>query len=163
MPLLFNMRHLEKRDLHLEGEISPEELEIESLDEMIHAKLPLTYALDVQKLERSILVQGSLELPLSCECVRCLKTFQFDLAIPEWALHLELEGEEAVPVTNDLVDLTPYVREDILLKFPQHPLCEPECGGLKDELDAMNRKRRAELGEKASPWSELNKLKLEEE
>ena len=41
------------------------------------------------------------------------------------------EGEDRVAVDNDCVDLTPYLREDILLEFPQHPLCKPECRGLK--------------------------------
>ncbi len=39
---------------------------------------------------------------------------------------------KAVPIKNDCVDLTPWVREDILLGFPQHPLCRPDCGGLKE-------------------------------
>jgi len=39
---------------------------------------------------------------------------------------LPLEGEEKTPVDNDCVDLTPFAREDMLLEFPQHPVCEPE-------------------------------------
>jgi uncharacterized metal-binding protein YceD (DUF177 family) len=56
------------------------------------------------------------------------------------------------------VNLTPYIREDILLALPQHPLCEPECGGLKPPASL---KDPGEMSEKASSaWSELDKLKL---
>ena len=58
--------------------------------------------------------------------------FKYPLGARALDGHLPLEGEEAVSVVNDCVDLTPYVREDILLEFPQHPLCEPECRGLRN-------------------------------
>ena len=44
---------------------------------------------------------------------------------------MPLEGEEKANVINDLVDLTPYLREDIVLAFPQHPLCRPNAAGCK--------------------------------
>ena len=50
--------------------------------------------------------------------------------VDPWIADLPLVGEEKVAVDNDCVDLTPYLREDILLAFPQHPLCEPDCRGL---------------------------------
>ena len=160
MALTVNIRHLENKDLHLVGEIKPEELELVGLDELIGAQLPVKYDLDVQLLDHSILVQGTIQLELSCECARCLKQFQHPIEMEDWTCHLPLEGEEAVPVANDLVDLTPMLREDILLRLPQHPLCEPECGGHQKILDAIHRKSSAEQEEGSSPWSELNKLKL---
>jgi uncharacterized metal-binding protein YceD (DUF177 family) len=65
-------------------------------------------------------------------------------------------------INNDCVDLTPYVREDILLAFPQHPLCDPECGGLPDASAG----KTSDVGGKgkteavSSAWAELNKLKF---
>jgi uncharacterized protein len=163
MSLLFNIRHLEKQQtLSLSGELTPAELELESLDELVKAKLPLRYELEVQELDNSILVQGSLRLTLHCECARCLKPFTHELILDDWACHLPLEGEEKVPISNDSVDLTPYLREDILLAFPQRPLCEPECGGLPSPL----RNAASDPGvvpksmETSSAWAELDKLKL---
>ncbi|HEU6447199.1 MAG TPA: YceD family protein [Verrucomicrobiae bacterium] len=152
--LSVNLRHLENRDLHLKGELSPEELNLELHDDMIHAEKPLRYDLAVEKLHNAILTQGTLDLTLNCECVRCLKSFEHKIALPHWALHLPLEGEEKVSVDNDCVDLTPFIREDILLEFPQHPLCKPDCGGLKEIKKARGRQ------DKSSAWAELNKLKL---
>src|SRR5262245_48465802 len=120
MPLLVNLRHLEPHSVRLEGELPVEELDLDTRDEMVQAKEPLQYDFEVQKLEHSLLVQGCLKLTLDCQCVRCLKPFKHTIKLENWAIHVLLQGEESAPVVNDCVDLTPYVREDILLEFPQH-------------------------------------------
>ena len=65
-------------------------------------------------------------------------------------------------VVNDCVDLTPYVREDILLEFPRHPLCDPECRGLPRTSigKARNSGGTGQSGMGSPAWAELNKLKL---
>lgn len=161
MPILINLRHLEKKNVTLAGELPPKELDLEGVDELIKLQKPLKYDVEAQKLESGILVQGSLELTLECECVRCLKPFQYELQLPDWTCLLTLEGEEKVSVTNDCIDLTPAMREDILLGFPQHPLCKAECTGLPKK--ATKTKKTGGAGrakEVSSAWSELNKLKL---
>ena len=162
MSLQINLRHLEEHSLHLEGELSVSELDITMRDDVIQLTQPLEYKLEVQKLEDGLLVQGSLRLPLECRCVRCLKSFELPLEIDPWTIHLPLQGDEAVPVVNDCVDLTPAVREDILLEFPQHPLCERDCGGLRNApADKSKPSSSIGLPEQGSPaWSELNKLKF---
>jgi uncharacterized metal-binding protein YceD (DUF177 family) len=67
-----------------------------------------------------------------------------------------------VVVHNDCVDLTPYLREDMVLELPQRPLCSPECRGLVDSP------QRSEPSPDATPnwegpastWRELDKLNL---
>jgi uncharacterized protein len=160
MPITVNLRHLEQHNVLLEGELPVEELDVDTRDEMIRAEHPLQYNLEVQKLEDSLLVEGSLNLVLSCHCVRCLKAFEHEVHFEEAALHVPLQGEDAAPVINDCVDLTPYIREDILLEFPQHPLCSPDCGGLPA---AQARKQTSESGQDepcSSAWAALNKLKF---
>jgi uncharacterized protein len=158
MPLSFNLRQLEDHEIRLKGELSVAELDLGVADELVRAEKPLRYDLSVQQLHDSILVTGKMILPLNCECGRCLKPFPQDLVFNDWALHLPLEGEDKVSIVNDSVDLTPFVREDILLDFPQHPLCKPECAGLKNK----NTVRAVEADEKTAPavWAELDKLKL---
>ncbi|HXE42104.1 MAG TPA: YceD family protein [Candidatus Baltobacteraceae bacterium] len=155
MSLKVNLRHLDEREIHLKGELPVKELDFDLRDEMIRTEKPLRYDLEIEKLHDSILVQGKLELTLNCECVRCLKPFQQKLKLDNWALHLPLEGAEKVSIKDDSIDLTPFVREDILLEFPQHPLCKTDCGGLKKSA-----KKPAAKQEKESAWAELNKLKL---
>jgi len=161
MPLLVNLRHLEQRNLALEGELSVAELELDTYDELVQAREPLHYDLEAQWLEDSLLVRGELAITLDCECVRCLKPFKFRLALPHFAAHLPLAGEEAVPVSGDCVDLTPILREDTLLEFPQHPLCKPGCRGLTARKIAKKKSSdRPGTEEKPSTWSALDKLKL---
>lgn len=162
MPLLVNLRHLEAHNVELEGELSLEELDIETRDEMIRLSGPLQYAIEVQKIEEALLVTGKLKLALDCQCVRCLKGFRQVLRLDGWTVHVPLQGDEAVPIVNDCVDLTPLVREDILLEFPQHPLCDPECGGLPEKVKSRAKKTSGtgKPGEGSSAWSELNKLKF---
>ena len=162
MAIRFNLRHLEEKTLHLAGELPAAALELESLDELIHVHAPLAYDVVVQRIDDAVLVQGSLRLTLDCECGRCLKTYPHPILMEEWACHIPLEGEEKAQIVNDCVDLTPYIREDMVLAFPQHPLCEPDCSGL------VKTQKKPEKGSGAatkpespsSAWSALDKLKL---
>jgi len=162
MPLLFNIRHLEHKTVTLRGELPVAELDWDNVDDLVQPVTPLKHDLVVEQHERSILVQGSLLLVLRCECARCLKAFEHRVELDAWSCLLPLEGEDKVLINNDCVDLTPYVREDIVLAFPQHPLCEPECRGL---LNARQTGARQSNGASAtekisSAWAELNKLKF---
>jgi uncharacterized protein len=155
--LKVNLRHLDEHEIHLKGELPVAELDLGVNDELVRAERALRYDLSVELLHDAILVTGSLKLPLECECARCLKKFKTELKLTGWAAHLPLEGEDKVAVENDCVDLTPFVREDILLDFPQHPLCRPDCAGLKSKTA-----RKAEAVEKpaSDAWAKLDKLKL---
>jgi len=159
MALLINLRHLERDDLTLEGELPVAELDLDIRDEMIRAEQPLRYALVVQKLDDNLLVRGQLVLPLACECVRCLKAFEYELKLPDWTCLVPLSGEEKAPIAGDSVDLTPFFREDILLELPQHPLCRPECGGLKKPTPGKS-KPGSRRQTQPWVWAELNKLKV---
>ncbi len=155
----FNLRQLEEHEIRLKGELPVAELDWDVRDELIRAEKPLRYDLEVESMHDAILVQGSLRLTLDCECIRCLKAFKHEVALTDWALHLPLEGEDKVSIENDSIDLTPFVREDMLIEFPQHPLCKPECAGLKKKSGVRKPDGLKEL-DKPSAWTELDKLKL---
>lgn len=155
-----NLRHLEEKNLHLEDELTPEDLDLDNVDDLVHVRGPLKYDLEVEKVDKALLVQGSLRLPLQCECARCLKPFPYALAINNWTCHLPLEGEDAAKVDNDVVDLTPYIREDTLLAFPQRPLCEPGCKGLPNPWQKAAQEGQIDGKPADSAWNELDKLKL---
>jgi uncharacterized protein len=162
MPILCNVRQLQKKALVFKGDLSGEELDLQGFDECIELKLPITYDLEVQLMEGGILAQGHWKAVLDCECVHCLKPFQKVLEQRDWNCFLMLEGEEKVTVVNDCVDLTLPLREDILLAYPQQPLCEPGCDRLPEKAGARMREssvaRPSEMD--SSVWAELNKLKL---
>ena len=155
--LKVNLRHLEEDGLRLQGELPVAELDLGVNDELIHWDQPLRYDLTVELLNDAVLATGSMVLPLECECARCLKKFASEIRLAGWAVHLPLEGEDKVSVENDCVDLTPFIREDILLDFPQHPLCKPECAGLKSKTA---RAAKARPKPSLEVWAKLDKLKL---
>ncbi len=163
MPLLINLRHLEREPLELEGDLSAEELDLLDLDELIKLAGPVSYELQAEQLDDAILVQGRVAVVFQCECARCLKSFKLRPDLENWVCHLPLSGEDAVNISNDSVDLTPALREDILLELPQRPLCKPDCAGLPKTGGGKAKKVAPKDGLAATgsdPWAELNKLKL---
>jgi uncharacterized metal-binding protein YceD (DUF177 family) len=162
MPITVNVRHLETQNVDCEGELAVAELDLGLRDAIVRAEKPLRYALEVQKLDTALLLQGRLQLVLRCECVRCLKAFDYVLELAPWTAHVPLEGEEKALVINDCVDLTPYVREDILLELPQHPLCGAACCGLPrtDSGKANKTSGSGSIQRDSLAWGELDKLKL---
>jgi uncharacterized protein len=162
MPVSVNLRHLEEHGVKLDGELPAAELDLDMRDEMLQAKQPLKYEIEVEQVEQSLLLSGRLSLLLDCQCVRCLEQFQFELNLDPWHAHVPLEGDEAAPIVNDSVDLTPYIREDILLEFPRHPLCDPGCQGLQPKAPGKKKKKAgsAKTDGSSSAWSALNKLKF---
>ncbi len=159
MPLQVNIRHVKEKEVRLRGQLPVAELDLENDDELVRARLPLRYDLTAEILGEAILVQGRLELTLDCECARCLKPFEHRMELGHWTAHLALEGPEKAALKDDLADLTPYLREDILLELPQHPLCEADCAGLPNRAK-QNKTKSASPTEGSSAWAELNKLKF---
>lgn len=161
MPLTVNLRHLARDNVCLQGQLAATELDLEIHDEMVQVSRPLDYDLEIQMMDQNLLVRGDLFLTLDCSCVRCLKPFQHKIELLDWACHLPLEGEDRVLVKDDSVDLTPYLREDILLAFPAHPVCDPACGGLTGKPTGSNKDKASKPAESGStPWTELDKLKF---
>lgn len=159
MPLLLNLRDLEDQDVVLDGEIPVEDLGFDFNDDIIHFTQPLKYHLNAQSLDDALLIRGKLELTLDCECARCVKPFDYPIEFPDWVCHIPTEGEEKAQINKGSVDLTPYIREDMVLAFPQHPLCREDCPGL-DPQDQSASVEPSIDAEKKSPWDQLNRLKL---
>jgi uncharacterized protein len=161
MPIIVNLRHLEDRPIQLQGEVPVEELDLTDLDELVRPAGPLRYEVELSRQEQGLLVQGRLEILFACECARCLKPFNHHLVLEDWSDLLPWEGEDGVRVANDCVDLTPYVREDMVLALPQHPLCGPECSGLSAGPPVGGKQScGAQTPDISSAWAVLNKLKF---
>jgi len=151
---------VEANSVSLEDELTPEELDIEMKDPLIRINEALEYQIEVEQMDKALLASGTLRLTLDCDCARCLKPFDYSLDLAPWTCHIPLEGEDKAAVVNDCVDLTTYVREDIVLAFPQRPLCEPDCKGLPGVPPAAELGASKDAPLASNPWAELNKLKL---
>ncbi len=164
MPLLLKIESLAKGPVHLEGKLTVDELQMESLDELVEIGEPLEYDLTASRAGDSISIRGRMGMRLNCECARCLRPFKYQVKLSEWICLLPLTGEEKIEIIDGSADLTPFLREDSFLAFPQHPLCESGCNkspqtgadGKQPTLKLASRKQN-----EASAWAELDQLKLD--
>lgn len=164
MSLLVSLAALEKGTVRLVDELTPAELGLETLDPCIAARRPIRVDLAAQRLGVELLVEGHIETILDCQCVRCLEPFEYVLRLDPWTCLVPLEGEEAPPMANESVDLTPQVREDSLLALPQHPVCRPDCRGVSPERSNEGRTADPSSADRqaSSAWSILDTLKLDQ-
>jgi uncharacterized metal-binding protein YceD (DUF177 family) len=103
--------------LHWEGEEEPGFIGLPEAG--AEAVSPLRFALDVGLSEGGIFATGRLEIALKLRCVACLEDFETTFVLPEFALQKELDGREAVDISEE-------VREDIQLALPAYPRCDAE-------------------------------------
>lgn len=159
-PLGVSLRQLEEGEVQLAGALSAEELSLETLDDLLEVGGDLEYSLEVQLHGDAVLVQGRVELPLACTCVRCLEPFEHRICLDPWTVMATLSGEEGLQIVGDWVDLTALLRDDALLAFPQHPLCKPECRGLlSPKSDEANEPPADPSGrDGSSPWAALDRI-----
>jgi uncharacterized protein len=143
-----HLKQIPSQGLHLEGEENCPIQELES-EEMRCAGL-LHYDIDVGVAGSGLWANGSLSQPVELRCVSCLENFVHEIRVPAFAVHTELSGPETI-------DLTPFMREEILLNLPAHPHCDRDA----DRICKINEVRIARQDARRKPdWSELDKLKL---
>lgn len=112
------IRHIPQGStLHVEEDLDPAFLEL--VPEDAKPKGPVHCSLDVGTSDGGLFATGSLAVPVEMTCVACLRTFETTLAVPDFGTQIELQGGESV-------DLTPQIREDILLVLPSHPRCDSD-------------------------------------
>ena len=149
-----HLKQIPLEGLRIEGE---EDCPIPELEtEEIRCAGPLHYKIDIGVSTDALWANGSLTQSVELRCVACLEKFVHEVQVPAFALHTELHGPE-------MVDLTPLMREDILLNMPAHPHCDRD-GGRKckaatpkySNLEEQERETKRERD-----WEVLDKLKIE--
>jgi uncharacterized metal-binding protein YceD (DUF177 family) len=143
-----HLKQIPTEGLHLEGD---EECPIPELQaEGIRCVGPLHYNVDLGAAGGALWASGSLSQPVELRCVSCLEGFVHEIQVPAFAVHMDLPGPETV-------DLTPFMREDLLLNLPAHPRCDRDAGRVcKPKLIEAAPRDAA----RKSDWSALDKLKL---
>ncbi|MGZ4966616.1 MAG: YceD family protein [Chthoniobacterales bacterium] len=145
-----HLRQIPEEGLHLEGE---EDCPIPELEkDGVKCVGPLHYSLDLGISDGSLWANGRLSQPVEVSCVSCLERFVHVIEVPDFAVLTQLTGPE-------LVDLTPFLREDILLNLPSYPHCDRDgqrvCKAPHMQVES------AKIEEARKPdWSALDKLDL---
>lgn len=94
----------------------------------------LTGSIRATRTPQGILIQVNLKAQTVLECVRCLNNFQQSLNVAFTELYAfsqryVTDSGLLMPETA-VIDLSPVLREYILLEIPISPLCFPDCKGL---------------------------------
>jgi len=127
--------------------------------DLTQAVSKLEYALNVVKDESDLIVTGTLAATFEMECGRCTERYQHRLEINDYVQEIELENDAPV-------DLTTWLREDILLTLPTYPRCENgnvqprECPAEGSFEDAPNSVIiEPHQAEDKAVWEALDQLK----
>lgn len=140
--------------LHLEGSEPAKALDLES--DGYKALSDLHYILDAGISDGGLFVTGRLEIEMELQCVSCLQTFSHRMVLDAFATQIELP-------TTESVDLTPEIRDDILLDLPAYPKCDADgiakCPASFPTVDVSPAEDRP--AESGAVWDALKQLKPE--
>ena len=92
----------------------------------------------LESVVEGVLVSGTASAPAAGECSRCLDPIAEPVeveitelfAYPDSTTDATTDEDEVRRLVDERVDLTPVVRDAIVLALPNAPLCTPECAGL---------------------------------
>ena len=152
-----HLRQIPVEGLHLEGVEEADLLDIE--EPAVGSLGPIRYSLDAGISGNGLFASGTLETEVELRCVRCLESFQFPIRVDDFAVQVELGGAETV-------DLTPFIREDILLGLPAHPRCDwgekKICRGAGEWKTPSEKtgESNTSRGAAADAWEALDKLRV---
>lgn len=94
-------------------------------------------SIDLTRARQGVYVHGRLETQTNLECVRCLENFDQELSVEFNDLFIYPPDQATDPLLivheNGILDLSPLLREYLLLDIPIQPLCRQECKGLCPE------------------------------
>ena len=144
----------EMHPLELKGEISAETLGLN--EPAARGEQPIRAELLVQKDGENFLVTGWLQTSLSLLCGRCAVWFP-------WPVRTEVEHLFEGPQPNS-IDLTPFIREDILLELPLNAVCRLGADGRCPVTGEFYQPRSEASGSLVSEevWDALSKIKTKD-
>lgn len=113
-----------------------------------------------------VVVTGCLRAERRDACRRCLRPIDdvLEVMIDErYAVQPDPTGEH-YPIVNGQIDLSPMVREEMLLAIPDAPLCRPDCPGLCPSCgaDLADGPCGCDTTVRDERWAVLDQLRMEE-
>jgi len=148
--LIVDVARLDAGGEALDGETDASALDLGAAPGACAPAGGIRYRLRAERLGHELLVRGSVSQRLVCTCSRCAESFEAEVAEPRFAAAVPLE--EAA----EFVDLTPEMREAIILLLPGYPVCREDCKGLCARCGAnLNRESCACPPGGAAPWATI--------
>ncbi|MEZ0389131.1 MAG: DUF177 domain-containing protein [Verrucomicrobium sp.] len=157
MSLKIDPRSIPQEGLHVEGTL-PVTIFALSEEDSVNPLSPLAYDLTVMRDENDLLIHGQIGATFELTCGRCAERYQTRMELQTYGLDVQLENE-------DPIDLTIYLREDILLALPTYPRCEtgnvaPRDCPAEGKFNPETEPNGTELDEAAdrNVWESLDQL-----
>ncbi len=139
----------------LKGEEDPEVFDLDN-EYGLKTENPIYYDLRAQIVSDELIVMGKLSSTISFKCSKCGEFFPEKVEETEFAYNIEVKD------INESVDLTPYMREAIILGFPNYPVCRTDCKGLCSQCGVNLNKDTCECKPPADArWNALDNLSKE--
>src|SRR3954454_21236297 len=110
---------------------------------------PVHLHLRLESVMEGVLVSGTVDVPVTGQCARCLDPVEDTLELDVQELYAyagstteATSGEDEVRrIEGEQLDLAPLVRDTVVLTLPLSPTCSPDCAGLcvdcGERLDAL--------------------------
>ena len=121
--LIVDVARLDEEGESFSGESAADVLELDTAP-LYTPVGGIVYEIDVEKIGGELLARGRVAHHFQCTCSRCADVF--DLEVVESAFFADFPVEEGA----EYVDLTPEMREAIILALPGYPVCREDCKGL---------------------------------
>lgn len=145
-----HLRQIPPEGKHLEGEEDAACLDLGAIGAKPAG--PVRYELDIGLSGGGVFATGLVSVPVEMTCVACLQPFVYEAKAEPFAAQVQIDGRE-------FVDLTPPVREELLLALPNHPRCDlnsdHSCPYQRPGSSGGGSQESSE-----SAWDQLDKLKL---
>jgi uncharacterized metal-binding protein YceD (DUF177 family) len=116
MSLTVDPRNVPAEGLHLAGSLPKSALDLPEGD-IARPTSPLDYDLLVTRDGGDLIVMGKISATFDLQCGRCTEFYPQRVDLENYAQAIEIENEAPI-------DLTTWLREDILLALPTQPRCE---------------------------------------
>jgi uncharacterized protein len=99
---------------------------------------PVHLHLRLESVMEGVLVSGTVDVPVTGQCARCLDPVEDTLELDVQELYAyegstteATSGEDEVRrIEGEQIDLAPLVRDTVVLTLPLSPTCTPDCAGL---------------------------------
>ena len=132
----------------------------------------ITIQLDIAKAEENIFINCVIAVPIGLHCIRCLADFKFPLeATFHYTLYpdrdrysspdqeINREDLDVLYYQGDIIEISPVVREQLLLGIPSHPLCHTSCKGICPQCGANLNNTSCQCDTKKGSASKFEALK----
>lgn len=144
---------LARENFHAHGSLPPSEFQLENEDMYIFIG-EIHYDVRANLVGGGVIAESVLSGELECTCGRCICKFKRPFEIRD-SFHFYENP------SSDEIDLTPDLREDILMSFPQNFLCSDTCKGLCPICGLDRNKSECNCAKTEKPddvWKELDRL-----